>query len=79
MFLIFLTTLLIELLITMVTILLFLLTEVLLHKNSSSIPGSWSYNANGGNEILSFSFSQNILEELENDWTVIEFSEILYD
>jgi hypothetical protein len=43
-------------------------------KNYSSTNGNWSSSIDNGNNKLNISFTGSTLEELENDWSVIEFS-----
>lgn len=43
-------------------------------KNSSSINGSWSTYLDSGNTIFDLLFNGDTLDEIEEDWRVIEFS-----
>ena len=42
--------------------------------NGNFLNGSWSNYIDSGDEKLEFSFDGSILEELEDDWEVIEYS-----
>lgn len=43
-------------------------------KNTTTINGSWSNYIDSGDEKLEFSFDGSILDELEDDWEVTEYS-----
>lgn len=43
-------------------------------KNYTSINGNWNSYLDSGINMMSLSFAGSTLEELENDWTVLEFS-----
>jgi hypothetical protein len=43
-------------------------------KNTTTINGSWSNYIDSGDEKLEFSFNGSVLDELEDDWEVIEYS-----
>jgi hypothetical protein len=43
-------------------------------KNYTSTYGNWNSYIDNGNKILNLSFSGTTIDELENDWTVIEFT-----
>lgn len=43
-------------------------------KNTTTINGTWSNYIDSGDEKLEFSFDGTILDELEDDWEIIEFT-----